>query len=107
MLALTLPFLVLIVLNASVKLFCLECPRPLVLVVCHHELGGPGSLRGCQRSLGGGKRYSFCCVRSLLCRPCGSERSMSGNFSIDERTAILLSLGNRKGTRVADESRVA
>jgi hypothetical protein len=32
---------------------------------------------------------------------------MSGNFSIDERTAILLSLGNRKGTRVADESRVA
>ena len=98
MFALTLPFLDLIVLNASVRLFCLECPRGPALAVCHHdELGEPVSLLGCQRSLADGKRYSFCCVRLLLCSPSpwASERSMSGNFSIDDRLAILASLGNR------------
>ena len=69
-LALTLPFLDLIVLSASVKLFCLECPREPALDVCHHdELGDPVSLRDCQRSPAGGKKCSFCCVRLLLGSP--------------------------------------
>jgi hypothetical protein len=91
MLALTLPFLVRIVLKASPKLFCLECPRP---PVAQDELGGPLSLRGCQRSLDGARRYSLCGLGSVLLKFCVAERSMSGNFSIDVRTAIFVSLGN-------------
>jgi hypothetical protein len=37
---------------------------------------------------------------------CPSRVSRSGNFSIDVRSPILVSLGNLKGIRVADESRV-
>ena len=48
--ALTLAFLVLIVLNASVKLFCLLCLPPVLAGPFHAEPRSPLSLRGCHLS---------------------------------------------------------
>jgi hypothetical protein len=54
-LALTLALRVRIVLNASLKLFCLLCPfPPVVCPFAQADLPSELSLRGCQRSRGEG-----------------------------------------------------
>lgn len=101
-LALTLALLVRIVLNASLKLFCLLCPA-VVCPFAQDDLPNELSLRGFHRSIGDGLftiplfRYGDC------------PSSISGNFSIEVRKAVgFVSLGNLKvGTaRVTDDARV-
>jgi hypothetical protein len=106
---LTLPFLVRIVLSASVRLFCLLCLVPVFSWPFHTVPFNALSLLGIQRSeedgpfekpfaLVGLKGYEYC--------PSGSS-IWSGNFSIEVRALVLVSPGNLKlGMRVAEVARV-
>lgn len=107
-LALTLAFLVRIVLNASLKLFCLLCFPPVVCPFAQEDLPSVLSLRCCQRSRDEGLFTNP--VPLFKYGDCPSEVSKSGNLevSIEVRRAVgLVSLGNLNvGTRVAEEARV-
>jgi hypothetical protein len=92
--ALTLPFRERMVLNASVKLFCLPCTLPVGwYAALPVQDVGIGSLRVCHRSKGDGVvpfeaplPLGGPCVWSS-CSPI-NDGSMSGNFSMDTRASV-------------------
>jgi len=110
--ALTLPFRVRMVRNASLKLFCLVCPLPpeLACPFAHDRPGALLSLLGTQRSTGGGPpfAYPFSFVGLGRYGDCPSRTSKTGNCSIDVRIVGLVSpLGNLKlGIRLKDAALV-
>ena len=107
--ALTLPFLVRMVLKASLKLFCLPCPLPPELTGVHVEPRNPLSLRDCHLSTAGAPlAYALPLIGLVEYFDCSSRDSMwSGNFSIDVRRGGFESPGILKfETRVTDDARV-